>query len=307
MPAPLVEPDFCQIVENASVTRCDVTVIILTLNEAENLPQAVASVTGWARDVFVLDSFSTDATVEIAKSAGCQVYQHRFIDYANQRNHAISNLPINSEWILFLDADEWLTPELKTEVSSVLSRAPNENGFYIKRRMMWMGSWIRRGYYPTWVLRLFRRGKGRCEERAINEHLIVEEPVGRLKFDFIHEDRKGIADWIDKHNRYAAREALELLKRDQKLGQEEIRARFWGSQPERRRWLRYRVWNRLPPLVRPLLFFAYRYVVSGAFLEGRASFVYHFMHAMWYRMLIDAKYLELKALADGRRFTKKVP
>jgi hypothetical protein len=173
--------------------------------------------------------------------------------------------------------------------------------------MMWMGSWIRRGYYPTWVLRLFRRGKGRCEERAINEHLIVEEPVGRLKFDFIHEDRKGIADWIDKHNRYAAREALELLKRDQKLGQEEIRARFWGAQPERRRWLRYRVWNRLPPLVRPLLFFAYRYVVSGAFLEGRASFVYHFMHAMWYRMLIDAKYLELKALADGRRFTKKVP
>lgn len=269
------------------------TVIILTYNEEANLPQALRSVCGWAGQVIVLDSYSTDRTVQIARDFGCEVYQHRFEDYAKQRNHALT-LPIHNDWVLFLDADEWLPEELEHEIAEVIASNPAENGFYIKRRLIWMGRWIRRGYYPTWILRLFRHAKARCEERGVNEHMIVEPPVGYLRHDFMHEDRKGLADWIDKHVRYARREADELIKRERAHPQEEIPARLFGSQAERKRWLRRHVWERLPPFVRPWMYFFYRYVLRGGFLDGKAAFVYHFLHALWFLLLIDAFWFERK-------------
>lgn len=272
----------------------NVAVIILAFNEALNLTQALASVVGWAREVFVLDSFSTDETVKIAIQYDCAVIQNTFVDYAKQRNFALEHLPIESEWILFLDADEWLTNELKGEISHVIAANPEENGFYLKRRLIWMGKWIKRGYYPTWISRLFRRGKGFCEERTVNEHLIVEGKMGYLQHDFIHEDHKGITAWINKHNRYASREALELIKQERQHQQQEIKARFWGSQAERKRWLRYQVWNRLPPLIRPWFYYFFRYILKGGFMDGQAGFIYHFLQALWFQMLIDIKYLELK-------------
>jgi len=275
------------------------TVIILTYNEELNLPQALRSVCGWAKQVIVLDSFSTDRTVQIAREFGAEVYQHRFENYAKQRNHALT-LPIRSEWILFLDADEWVPPELQREIAAVIDRNPPEDGFYIKRRFIWMGRWIRRGYYPTWILRLARRGRVRCEERQVNEHLIVDGAVEYLQHDFIHEDRKDLADWIAKHVRYARREADELIKRERRVAQEEIDARLFGTQAQRKRWLRRHVWERLPRFVRPWLFFFYRYVLRGGFLDGRAAFVYHFLHALWFMTLIDAFWLEQRLAAQRR-------
>jgi len=274
--------------------KSTLAVVILTLNEEKNLPHTLHSVIGCAEEVVVLDSFSTDSTLDIAKQYGCKVFQNRFEDYGKQRNHAIAVLPIASEWILFLDADERLTEGLKREIREKLATVPEENGFFIKRRLIWMGKWIRRGYYPTWILRLFRRAKGRCEERAVNEHLLVEGRVGYLKNDFVHEDRKGIDEWIAKHNQYATREAEELLRRDQGVREGEIALQFSGSQAQRKRWMRHRVWNRLPPLMRPFLYFFYRYVLRGGFLDGRAALVYHFMQALWFPLLIDVKYLEMK-------------
>lgn len=268
-------------------------VIILTYNEQANLAQALRSVSGWAREVFVFDSFSTDRTVEIAREHGASVMQHRFENYARQRNAALDELPVRSEWVLFLDADEWLPEALKQEIDSLIASRPVENGFYLPRRFIWMGRWIRRGYYPTWILRLFRRGKARCEDRAVNEHLVVDGTTGRLKNDFIHEDLRGVGDWIDKHNRYATLEARELFRqRSEQSG--EIDARLFGTQAQRKRWLRHRVFNRMPPLVRPFFFWAYRYVLCGGFLDGREAFIYHFLHALWFPLLIDVKYLERK-------------
>src|SRR6185312_15735028 len=157
-----------------------VAVVILTYNEEANIAQALASVTGWADEIHILDSLSTDRTLEIARRYDCQISQNRFIDYAKQRNHALQHLPIRSEWVFFLDADEWMPEALKREISALVASCPSENGFHVKRRLIWMGRWIRRGYYPTWVLRLFRYGKARCEDRAINEHLIVDGATGRL-------------------------------------------------------------------------------------------------------------------------------
>lgn len=268
-------------------------VVILTRNEEINLPQSLSSVVNWADEVFLVDSLSTDRTVEIARRHQCHVVQHAFEDYARQRNFALDHLPISTEWVFFLDADEWLPEPLKNEITGLISTPPAEHGFYVNRRFIWMGRWMRRGYYPSWILRLFRYGKGRCEDRGINEQIIVEGPVGYLRHDLMHEDRRGVSDWIEKHNRYASLEAQELLPRKRGSGYHELDARFFGSQSDRKRWLRLRVWNRLPPVVRPFVYFFYRYVLRGGFLDGRPALTYHFLQALWFPLLVDIKYLEL--------------
>ena len=226
--------------------------------------------------------------------------EHTFVDFAKQRNYALEHLPIRSEWVLFLDADEWLPDTLKREITLVIGSSPVENGFYINRRLIWMGRWIRRGYYPTWILRLVRNGKAHCEDRAVNEHLIVDGPTATLRNDFIHEDNKGVADWIDKHNRYATAESLQLFNMRSTPGYREIDTRAFGTQAQRKRWLRYKVWNRLPPLFRPFLYFCYRYILAGGFLDGREALAYHFLQGLWFPMLIDIKYLELKRSRASR-------
>jgi glycosyltransferase involved in cell wall biosynthesis len=277
----------------------DIAVIVLTFNEEPNIAQALESVQGWATQIIVLDSYSTDRTLEIASHYPCTIVQNHFEDYSKQRNFAIERLPITREWVFFLDADEWIPLELKEEISALVASNPRENGFFANRRLFWMGKWIRRGYYPTWILRLFRFGKARCEDRSVNEHLVVEGATGYLKNDFIHEDHRGVTDWIAKHNGYATREASELLKKPTTDVQNSVR--FWGTQAERKRWLRYRLWNDLPLLIRPFLFFVYRYVFRGAFLDGKAAFAYHFLQGLWFPMLIDIKYLEMK---HGRETNK---
>jgi glycosyltransferase involved in cell wall biosynthesis len=279
-----------------TVRPSTVAVVVLTYNEEVNLSQALNSVTGWANQTFVLDSLSTDRTMEIARRFDCQIAQNKFENYAKQRNYALNHLPINCEWVFFLDADEWLPEVLKAEISTLIATRPAENGFHINRRLMWMGRWIRRGYYPSWVLRLFRYGKGCCEDRAVNEQLIVDGLAGHLHNDFIHEDQKSITEWIAKHNRYATLEAMELMNTRSAPGYREIDARLFGTQAQRKRWLRHKIWNRMPPLIRPLFYFFYRYVLAGGFLDGREAFIYHFLQALWLPMLIDVKYLEFLAM-----------
>ena len=241
-------------------------VIILTYNEEANIAQALSNVVGWADDVFVLDSMSTDGTLAIAKQYECHVAKHPFEDYGKQRNYALSTLPIRSEWVFFLDADELLSDALKDEIGDIIATSPTENGFYVNRRFLWMGRWIRRGYYPCWILRLLRHGKGRCEDRAINEHLIVEGTTGHLSSDLIHEDRRGVGEWITKHNRVRhARGPGARASRSRSPASRALDARLFGAQPERKRWIRQRVWNRLPPLVRPFVYFTYRYVLRSGF------------------------------------------
>ncbi|MCX7177140.1 MAG: glycosyltransferase family 2 protein [Proteobacteria bacterium] len=277
--------------------------IILTYNEEANIAQALDSVAGWASQIFILDSLSTDHTLDIARRYDCQIVQHKFESYAKQRNHALEHLPIHSEWVLFLDADEWLPDSLKQEISTLIATRPEANGYYINRRLIWMGRWIRRGYHPSWILRLFRYGKGRCEDRAVNEHLIVKGATGHLHNDFMHEDRKGVTDWIAKHNGYATQEAAELLNTRVAPDYHEIDARLFGTQEQRKRWLRLKVWNRLPPVIRPFFYFFYRYILRGGFLDGHAAFTFHFLQALWYPMLIDIKYLEMKMRGKSKDLT----
>jgi glycosyltransferase involved in cell wall biosynthesis len=279
--------------ENAE-SKPDVTVAILTLNEEANLPQALRSVCGWAREVVVIDSGSQDRTKEIARSFGARVIENPFKDYSTQRNFALQGAGIETEWAFFLDADEWMPSQLRDEICTVVSSSPQEDGFLLRFRLMWMGRWVRRGYYPTWLLRLVRRSRASCEARAVNEHLVVEGRVGHLRADLIHEDRKSLTEWAAKQVRYAEAEARLLCAERSDATMPPL-----STQAGRKRWLRDKVWVRLPPVARAFVYFGYRYVLRLGFLDGLAGLSFHFLQGLWLQVLIDLRYLELRRSRRG--------
>ena len=226
---------------------------------------------------------------------GAQVHSHPFEGYSAQRNWALENLPFSHDWVLMLDADERIPPALAKEISQVIADNRQDHaGYYIKFRFFFLGRWLKHGgLYPTWLLRLFRRGHARVENRPLNEHIILEGSSGRLDQPFDHRDQRPLADWISKHNRYADLEAEEFLQEEFQGGyQSTIKVRFWGKQAERKRWIKLKIWNRLPLLVRPFLFFFRNYFLKGGFLDGRQGFIYHVLWSFWVRFLIDVKILE---------------
>jgi len=275
----------------------NLSIIVLTLNEEANITQCLESVADVSDDIFVVDSGSTDRTLELARRSTSNIVIHDFEGYSAQRNWALRNLPFRYEWVLFLDADEFVSIELKSELHSTLGRPTTEAGFYLPRKLFFQDKWIRfGGYYPTWILRLVKHREAACEDRRVNEHLIVTGATGNLHGHLIHNDKKGMTAWITRHNSYATLEALELIEslRLNPTDRKAIQPSFWSNQVERKRWLRERLWNRLPPLVRPWFYFIYRYFLLGGVLDGQAGFIYHFMQGLWFPLLIDVKFLEMR-------------
>lgn len=264
-----------------------ISVLILTYNEEVNIAQAIDNVVNWADEIIVLDSFSQDNTVAIAKEKGAKIYTNKFENYSKQRNHALQ-LPIESDWIFFLDADEFLTEELKTEIKEVLP-STDRDAFLIKRRFYWKGTWVKRGYYPTWLVRLGRKGYIECEDRPINEHMIcTTDKVGQLKNDFVDNNNKSLKEWMIKHVNYADRETTQyFLEKNTKYN-------FFGSSFERRRWVKLKIWNNLPVVIRPFLYFIYRAIFCLGFMDGKKALQYHFLHAFIYHCLRDMLYLDKK-------------
>ncbi len=267
-----------------------ITVLILTLNEQPNLPHCLQSVIGWATDVFVLDSGSTDQTVALAKAGGASVYHRAFDNYAAQRNYAIHGLPIQTEWVLFLDADEYATDALKRAIEAVLAMPESANGYFIPFKFIFMNRWIRHGgYYPTYILRLFRRETVQHIDRAMDEQITVEGATGQIHEPFIHHDRKPVRFWYEKHARYTQFQVADLLKSE---GKKTLRWTDVHTQRDRKRWVKEHVWGRIPVLLRPFIYFGYRYFFLLGFLDGRAGFIYHFSHAFLYQFMISAVYLD---------------
>ena len=288
--------------------RSPLSVVVLTYNEERNLPDCLESVTGWAEKVFVVDSGSTDRTVEIAKAYGAKVATHPFESHAKQWNWALRNLPISMEWILALDADQRVTAELRDEISKLVNGKGAANGgpagCFIKRRQIFRGKWIKHGgYYPKYLLKLFRRSEAWADENdLVDHHFRVQGEVAKLRHDIIEDNRNeaDISVWVEKHNRYAALQAREEINQAQNKSHGVLRASLWGSPDQRVFWLK-NIWNRLPIYVRPFLYFLYRYVFRVGFLDGKEGFIFHFLQAFWYRLLVDIKLEELRREASGLR------
>ncbi len=262
--------------------RVPLSVLILTKNEEINIGQALDSVCGWADQVFVVDSYSTDRTAEIARGMGAEVVQNPWRGYAAQKNWALENLNFHNEWVFVLDADEFLSGDLKRELEEILANGGyGYDGFYVKWRLIFYGQWIKHsGWYPGWGLRLFKHKLGRFENRPVDEHLILNGKAGECKNDIIHRDLHDMAYWIDKHIRYAQLNALAYSQLEQNEGADErIKPSLFGSQAQRRRFIKERVWRHLP--ARGVLYFLYLYVFRLGFLDGSKGLVFCMMHGIF--------------------------
>lgn len=270
------------------------SVIILTYNEEKHLEHCLESVKQVADEIIVVDSFSTDKTKEIAEKYGAKFFEHEFTNQAEQFNWALDNVSISGEWILRLDADEYLTPDLGKELQNTkLYENTNITGFYIKRKVIFMERWIKHGgYYPTWILRLFKKGKARSESREMDEYIILKEGVvGYLKNDFVDENTNDLYWWTDKHNKFSSRE-IEAILKTEKETYREVDGDPLGTPTERKRWWKESVYMGMPLFVRAWGYFLYRYIFRLGFLDGKEGLIFHFLQGFWYRFLVDAKLYE---------------
>lgn len=272
----------------------DITAIILTKNEEVNIERCIKSIKAWVDRVVVVDSGSTDKTVELAEALGAEIYRHEpFVHYAGQFNWALDNVDVKTRWVYRIDADEEVPPSLAAEIVESCRKHHDDdvNGFVMKFKIAFMGTFLKHGgMYPFYNLTIFKYGKGRYEDRALGEHVILSE--GRtidLKNDCLHFDFKSLDAWINKHNWYATREVADYYATRSK-GQEDPNKLYREAKKTSK--LRDGLYYRLPKFLRAKLYFWYRYYFRLGFLDGRAGYVHAFLQAYWFRFLVDAKIME---------------
>jgi glycosyltransferase involved in cell wall biosynthesis len=281
----------------ARADRVPVSVVVPIKNEAANLSRCLRSV-GWADQIFVVDSQSTDGSQEIARGFGAEVVQFQFNGtWPKKKNWALENLAFKHDWVFILDADEVLPPGAEQEFREILTKDDRRvGGYWINRRFMFMGKWLRHAYYPNWNLRLFRHTLGRYEkltdadtqsgDNEVHEHVVVQGATGRLRCEMDHYAFPSIQVFVEKHNRYSNWEARVAV--DRRLGKSAGTLQNW-----RVGWRRALkdFSHRLP--FRPLLRFSYVYVWQRGFLDGWEGYYFARLHAV-YELLCVAKTYEMK-------------
>ncbi|WP_132957312.1 glycosyltransferase family 2 protein [Rhizobium sp. BK251] len=277
----------------------DISILILTYNEEKHIARALKSVAPFAKQVFIVDSFSSDGTVEIARSMGAVVLQNKFINYAKQFQWGLDNAPIDTTWVMRLDADEIIEPDLAKEIAERLPLCGEDvAGVNFKRKHIFMGRWIRfGGRYPLILTRIWRRGQGRIEDRWMDEHMIVWG--GRtvtFQGGFSDCNMNDLTFFTEKHNRYATREAIDVINQRRRLFARDVdlSSDETSWQAAIKRFIKEQVYNRIPFQVSALLYFLYRYFIQLGFLDRTEGLIYHFLQGFWYRFLVGAKILELE-------------
>lgn len=271
--------------------------VILTFNEELHLARCIASLQGLASEIVVADCYSADDTVNIARSLGARVIQREWVNYASQFNWALTQLGADVDWVLRVDADEVLMPALVNEIKARLPGiGPEVDGVYCGRRMTFQGRLIRHGgVFPVRVLRLFRHGRGQCENRWMDEHIKVAGPTVDFRGEIIDDNLQPLTWWTDKHNKYASREAVDLLNLQYGfMPRDSVASLRGGKQAGVKRWVKEEVYARLPGGFRAFAYFFYRYVLRLGFLDGQAGTAFHFLQGFWYRYLVDAKVVEVR-------------
>ncbi len=269
-----------------------VAAVILTLNEELNLPACLKSLEGWCQRIFIVDSGSSDQTCDIARKAGATVLDHPFQNHASQWAWALNALPPDVEWTLGLDADQQVSPCLAQSIRAAFQNVnPSVDGFYVARRQVFQDRWIRHGgYYPKYLLKLFRRSKVVVDSYDITEHhFYILGPTQRLKGDLIEANQGdwNLSRWCEKHLRYATHAAEEEWGWRMRKRSWPIQPNLFGTPDQRTIWMK-RLWTYLPLYWRSFLYFGYRYIFQLGFLDGPEGRRFHLLQGLWYRLLIDA-------------------
>lgn len=278
-----------------AIKRCSsgITAIILTRNEESNLPACIKSIDGVVDRIVVVDSFSSDETVNVALDLGAEVIQHEFINYGAQFQFALDNASIDTQWVLRIDADERMTADSSSEMVSLceLNKDTDVNGIVMRLKIHFMGKELRHGgAYPMRKLCIFKYAEAFMETRYMDEQIVLKRgKCIEMKHDVEHDDYKDLSFWIGKHNWYATRAAKDYLEN---LSQDDDSADKLDANSKINRLVKQRVYYKLPSRIRTWLYFAYRYYFRLGFLDGRAGYWYAFFQAYWYRTLVDAKIYE---------------
>jgi glycosyltransferase involved in cell wall biosynthesis len=276
----------------------NLAVIILTYNEELHIARAIRSIQNIAQDIVVIDSQSMDRTVDIASGLGARVFQHAFVNQARQFGWAMTHCDVTAEWTMRLDADEYVEPDLATNLAAQLpSLPPSVTGINLKRKQIFMDRWIRYGdRYPLVMLRVWRTGMAEIEDRWMDEHLFVTSGATvTLDGGFADHNLNPLAWFIDKHNKYATREAIEIITQRHSLndGCSAVAIGNSSTQVGAKRFLKQSFYEKLPFPIAATLYFLYRYVIRFGFLDGIEGAIYHFLQGYWYRFLVGARVFEL--------------
>ena len=275
------------------------TVILLSFNSEDTLGATLVQARQVSDEIFVIDSFSKDGTIVLAESYGAKVVEHAFENYGAQRNWGIDNLPITGQWQLHLDADEIMDDELVAAIQA-LPDQPEHDGYFVPRYIRFLGRVLRHGgMSPTWHLRLFKTGVGRCEDRKYDQHYLLVGPgtTGQLPGAMIDDIAMSLSEWTARHNRWADGEVAEL---DAQQASGRLVADSKGNPAQRKRALRQK-YNKMPLFVRPFALFGYRFFFKLGFLDGTEGFIFWVLQTFWFRFLIDAK------IWEKRKFFKDTP
>ena len=278
------------------MNKLDLTVIILTYNEELHIRRCLENVNQIANHVILIDCHSNDKTCEIAEELGAEVIQHDWPgNQAEQFNWALNNIEIRTEWVLRIDADEYLMPELVEELREKLPMLPEDvTGVEFKRRHIFMGRWVKHGIYPVILLRMFRKECGRYDNRLMDEHIILSRGKSILfDHDFCDHSLINISEYCQKHIGYAQREATSVLDEAYGLSNAANNTEGLGKQAKEKH-KKKNSYNKLPLFWRAFVYFLFRYILKGGFLDGKEGFLFAFIQGWWYRTMVDAKILEVK-------------
>jgi glycosyltransferase involved in cell wall biosynthesis len=279
-------------------------VIVLTHNEERHISRALEAVADIASEIFVVDSHSTDRTLELARAHGAMVLQNKFVSHARQFQWALDNAPITASWVMRLDADEVIEPDLAETIRRALPTLEEGIvGVNLKRKHIFQGRWIRHGgRYPLVLLRIWRRGYGHMEDRWMDEHIVIKG--GRtITFEggFADHNLNGLTYFIDKHNNYATREAIEIINQRRSLFRRDKNPplRRGSLQAGFKLFVKEKLYNHIPYQISAPAYFLFRLIFQLGFLDGREGLVYHGLQGLWYRFLVGAKVEELERAIAG--------
>lgn len=280
-----------------------ITVVVLTYNEEIHIERCLKSLIPFCKEIWVVDSYSTDKTLEIAERLGARTVKHEFENQAQQFNWAIDNLEINGTWIWRVDADEYISADLGEKVTKAIAECEEEvNGISVNKAIVFQGRKLKHGgWYPAPQIKVIRKGFGRSENKVMDEHLITTD--GKTIYvdgDQTDENLNSLTWWTQKHNGYATREAENMLRMKYEMDEdaESVVPRLFGNDAERKRWLKLR-YARMPLFLRPFIYFFVRYFLKLGFLDGKSGFVWYVLQGFWYRFLVDAKIYELQHSMDN--------
>ena len=274
------------------------TFLVLTFNEELHLARCLQSILPLTNDIVVVDCFSQDKTIAIAKQYGVRVLERAWENnHSTQVNWALSQLPADTEWVMRIDADEYLTPDLITQIKEVLpTLASDVDGVSCIRQMVFQGKLIEHGGVgANRVMRIFRYGKGQSEARWMDEHIKIGGRSVNLSGVLIDDNLRPLSWWIEKHNNYASREAVDLLNLKYGFsGTNSVASLKSSTSIGTKRWIKENIYAKLPGGLRAWTYYVWRYIFMMGFLDGAKGAQFHFLQALWYRSLVDAKVVEVE-------------